>query len=145
METKVVGKGEIFEFVSGLIENEISPFAIATLFAGDRMSCVDEAVIAEEGGQIIGIATVAHKGEQMSGKPTFVGLYVIPEFRSQGIGRSLVKATIEHCREQGLVPLWVDAISTASKKLFESLPNEYKDFVKLNDMSNPLFDMIIMS
>lgn len=90
---------------------------IAILFGGDRWSCVDEAVVAEEDGRMIGLASIAPEGEMNSGQPTIVGVYVEPAARGRGIGRQVFLAAIDRCIERELVPVRVDCISTGMAAL----------------------------
>ncbi|RJQ30588.1 hypothetical protein C4572_03955 [Candidatus Parcubacteria bacterium] len=74
------------EKITGIMEDlhsKPSP-AMGILFAGDRWACVEKVAVAEVDGKIVGIATIAPKGEQVSGKPTIVGLYVQHQYRQKG-------------------------------------------------------------
>ncbi len=48
------------------------------LLSGDRISCCHYSAIAIDGQKLAGICTIATDGEQNSGRPTIVGLYVLP-------------------------------------------------------------------
>ncbi len=112
---------------------------IGMLLAGDRLSCCDEAAVwEEEDGKIIGAATIAPKGEQMSGEPTIVGIYVVPGRRREGIGRKLLIAAIERCRERGLVPVRVDILSTAARQTIAGLLAEYARALRVIDLGSPM-------
>lgn len=108
-------------------------FLQAILFGGDRLSCVDEAVAIENNDTVVGIATIAPEGEQMSGEPTIVGLYVRPEHRGKGAGMALLLAAIDRCRERGLVPVRVDALTTPVLRIAEKLPEEYRRDLRVSD------------
>jgi GNAT superfamily N-acetyltransferase len=71
------------------------------LFSGDRFTCCDEAVIAYDNDTFVGIATISFKGEDYSGKPEVVGLYVVPAFRCKGYGFMLLKDAILRCLDAG--------------------------------------------
>lgn len=105
---------------------------------GDRFSCIDEAV-AIGGELIIGIATIAAQGEQMSGEPTIVAVFIQPPFRGQGYGVQVFCAAVARCRERGLVPVRFDAIDPREAEIIRHLPDEYQQNVRLVDMSNPMF------
>jgi len=108
---------------------------MAILFAGDRLSCIDEAVGLEADGEVVGVATIAPRGEQMSGKPTIVAIYVRPKFRRKGLGRTLLMAAIDRCRERGLVPVRMDALTTPALCAAQNLPEDYRQDLRLVDAS----------
>ena len=109
--------------------------AVGTLLSGDRFSCVDEAVGVEADGQIVGVATIAPNGEEASGEPTIVAIYVCHEYRGRGLGRELMIGAVDRCRERGLVPVRVDALSTSALRIAQTLPPEYKSDIKLFDLT----------
>ncbi len=113
-------------------------FVVGMLLAGDRLSCCDEAAVWEEKGKIVGAATIAPEGEQMSGEPTIVGVYVLPKFRRRGIGRKLMIAAIDRCRERGLVPVRVDILSTAARQTIAGLPFECREALRVVDLGSPM-------
>src|SRR3989344_9209087 len=64
--------------------------AIGLLLSGDRISCCDEGVVMQEGENVIGVATIAPEGEEQSGQPTIVALYVSKEYRGKGYGSQIL-------------------------------------------------------
>lgn len=52
------------------------------------------------------------EGEQNSGEPTIVSLYVFPEFRKQGVGGKLLSAAIDFLLNQGFSLIRMDVLST---------------------------------
>ena len=110
--------------------------AMAILFAGDRLSCVDEAVGLEVDDEVVGVATIAPEGEQLSGEPTIVAIYVRSEFRKRGLGRTLLMVAIDRCRERGLVPVRMDALTTPALRAAENMPEDYRQDLRLVDASS---------
>lgn len=97
--------------------------AIGCLFGGDRFSCIDEAVALEVDGEIVGLATIAPRGEERSGQPTIVGLYVRHQFRGNGYSYRILMATIDRMRERGLAkPYRADATSSPGFRACQGLP-----------------------
>ncbi|MBI2474543.1 MAG: GNAT family N-acetyltransferase [Candidatus Taylorbacteria bacterium] len=106
-----------------------------TLFGGDRITCCDEAVIAELEEKIIAIASIAPQGEMTSGQPTIVGLYTVRSFRRQGYGKTVMEAAVRRCLERGFTKIRVDAISKSAMKTVQSLPDELRVYLEVNDQS----------
>jgi GNAT superfamily N-acetyltransferase len=114
--------------------SEVIPFLLAQppsatmaiLFAGDRLSCCDEAIVARCDGKIFGIATIAPEGEMRSGNPTIVGVYVVPHVRGLGIGSQLFQSAIRRCVEQSLTPVRIDALTDKMARLCDALPDGLK-------------------
>ncbi len=133
--TWVISKTE----VSRWLHNEVDMHHPSILpLVGDRFSCIDEAV-AVGSEMIIGIATIASEGEQMSGEPTIVAVFIQPPFRGQGYGEQVFCAAVARCRERGLVPVRFDAIDLREAELVRQLPEECWNDVSLHDMSHPMF------
>lgn len=109
---------------------------LVSLLGGDRASCCDEAVAVQVDGYIVGVATIAPYGEQRSGKPTIVGLYVQPSYRRQGHGQRILEAAIARCLERGLVPVHVDILSSGSRKIVARLPLELRSVIVVNDLGD---------
>lgn len=110
--------------------------AVLLLLAGDRMSCCDEGVIMEEKGNLIGVATIAPKGEEESGQPTIVGLYVVPEHRSRGYGGQILQKAIERCLERGFENIRMDVMSSNATKIIKKLPKEVQAKLDVHDLGN---------
>lgn len=111
---------------------------IAILLGGDRWACCEYAVVAEQDGEIVGIATMAPEGEMQSGEPTIVGLYVQPEFRRLGIGTKLLELAIRELDNLGLSPIRVDVMSTGAKKSIAKLTVRERKVLVLNDCGGVL-------
>lgn len=147
MEIKLVSKDEVLELIfgSGLF-NPGTP-AIVTLFGGDRLSCIDEAVVLEEDGQVVGLATIAPRGEfGAGGQPAIVGVYVRHLFRGSGYGKKIMIATIKRMLERGLEPPYrADAVSTPGRQICEGLPPEYREKLDIHDFTmGGLMDLIML-
>jgi len=109
---------------------------VGMLFGGDRISCCDEGVIAEQGSKLVGLATIAPEGEQMSGQPTIVGWYVIPEYRRKGIGSQILKRAVERCIERGFNKIRMDVMSSNARRIIKNLPDELKNKIDVHDLGN---------
>lgn len=82
------------------------------LFAGDRMWCCDEALGLEVDGEIVGVATIAPKGEDGCGQSEIVAVYVREEYRRRGYAIALLRSALVRCEERGLAfPIGVDVLS----------------------------------
>jgi RimJ/RimL family protein N-acetyltransferase len=105
------------------------------LFSGDRFSCCDEAaVLYDFDGNFIGIATISFKGEDYSGKPEIVGLYVSPQHRNQGYGIELLRQALLRCFDVAN-RAQVVAISANVRSLVEKLPESIRAKVDFVDCS----------
>lgn len=112
-----------------------SPASIIVL-GGERMSCCDEAVVLEDGnGNLVGMATIAPRGESGEGKPAIVGLYVLPRFRRQGYAKELLLKTIERCIERGFEKICLDVMSRRLMRVITKLPSDKRDRLEVNDQS----------
>jgi ribosomal protein S18 acetylase RimI-like enzyme len=131
---EVVSHDILVEKVRKLWENP-NP-AIGILLGGDRMSCCDEGILMQEGENVIGIATIASKGEEESGQPTIVGLYVAPEYRNKGYGGQILQKAIERCLERGFKKIRMDVMSSNVTKILEKLPKEIQDKLDVHNVGN---------
>lgn len=129
---RIVPRHEVARWAASLPPSAI----IGMLLAGDRLSCCDEAAVWEEDGKITGAATIAPEGEQLSGEPTIVALYVTASRRRKGIGRELMKAAIERCRERGFERMRVDVMSTAARRTIGGLSEEHRTALRVVDMGS---------
>jgi len=114
------------------------------LLGGDRIVCCDEAVVMRsESDDLIGIATISSQGEDYSGDPEIVGLYILPEYRGQGYAKELLKKTIERCTERGFKKICLNVLSKKMMQVINKLPAEMKEILEVSDQSdNPLIDML---
>ena len=110
--------------------------AVGLLLTGDRISCCDEGVIAEQEAKLVGVATIAPEGEEMSGQPTIVGLFVVPEHRGKGLGAQILKKAVERCIERGFENIRMDVMSSNAMKIIDKLPDDLKKKVDVYDLGN---------
>lgn len=141
MRTKILSKIELVNFVSSLIPSHV----VAILLGGDRMSCCDEAVaIIDENDVICGVATIAPNGEENSGEPTLVAIYVLPKFRRMRFAKVLFEKAVERFVERKLIPFRVDVLSQRVMQIIHSLPAETRSLIKVVDMGSvmdPIADL----
>jgi len=131
---EVVPRGVLIEKIRQLQEKP--NIVVALLFGGNRISCCDEGVIAEQENKLVGVATIAPEGEEMSGQPTVVALYVIPEFRGKGYGRQILRKAVERCIERGFLSIRMDVMSSNAKKIIDKLPKELQEKIDVHDLGN---------
>lgn len=134
MELQILPKAQVAEWVHRLHTARPS-VALATLLAGDRWSCVTEVVAAKLADEIVGIATIAPNGEQMSGEPTIVAIYVLRECRGSGIGYQLLEAAVDYMLSKGLEPIRVDILHSKVSRMINRLPIEKRQKIKAVDQS----------
>ncbi len=136
LKVRVANQGEVADVVFRSGKFNPGTMAIGCLFGGDRLSCIDEGIVFELGGDVIGLATIAPQGEMREGQPTIVALYVRHEYRRHGYGRRYMLATIYRMRERGLQkPYRVDATSSPGFRSCQDLPEEYEADLDVHDMS----------
>lgn len=133
-EIKIVPKTEAASWVYSLHSTK-PRMALGMLLAGDRWSCVEEVVLATVDGEIVGIATIAPKGEQMSGEPTIVAIYVVHEHRASGIGYELLEVAIDYMLSKGLAPIRVDAMNSKVSRMIDRLPAEKRQKLSVVEQS----------
>lgn len=85
---------------------------------------------------LIGVATIAPEGEEQSGQPTIVGLYVAPEYRSKGYGSQILQKAIERCLERGFENIRMDVMSSNATKIIKKLPKEIQEKLDVHDLGN---------
>jgi GNAT superfamily N-acetyltransferase len=125
-------------WVSSLAPNP----AIGILLAGDRWFCVSHVLTATVNGKIVGVSTVADKGEMGEGVPTIVALYVLPKYRNNGIGTKLFEATVDYMLSLGLSPIRVDILNPKISIMVKKLPKEKRVRLVVNNLSSTAVDMI---
>lgn len=130
---EILPKAEVAKWVEKL--HSKPSMALGVLLAGDRWSCVTDVIVAKVSDEIVGIATIALHGEQMSGEPTIVALYVLPEYRGRGIGFQLLEATVDYMLSKGLEPIRVDVLNSKVLRLISRLPAEKRQKLSVVDQS----------
>ncbi|HWO07447.1 MAG TPA: GNAT family N-acetyltransferase [Candidatus Paceibacterota bacterium] len=94
---------------------------------GDRIHCCDEGIVARTFfGNVVGLSTIAPRGESGDGSPEIVGVFVGKGYRRRGVGRALLIRAIKRCEERGLRPNMI-AVTNGGWSLIESLPQDVKD------------------
>ena len=131
---EIVPRGILIEKIRQL--HERPNVAVAILLGGDRIACCDEGVIAEQENKLIGVATIAPEGEEMSGQPTIVALYVVTEFRGKGYGGQILRKAVERCVERGFDKVRMDVMSSNAKKITDKLPKELQEKIDMHDLGN---------
>ncbi len=135
MNTKIINAREavrlLFETHPPIWQDAWFPI----LFCRDRLSCCDEAVIAEVDGKIAALATIAPEGEMNEGTPTIVGLYTVRVYRQQGLGKAVLGAAVRRCLARGFSNIRVDAISPNALKTIQSLPEKLQAELVVSDQS----------
>lgn len=134
LETFPASKQEAEGWV-GLLHDSHPSMALGILLGGDRWSCVDKVILAKVAGKNVGIATIASKGEQLSGESTIVAVYVVREHRHRGIGFELFKAAVDHMLSNGLEPIRVDVLNSKVTRMIEKLPEGKRVKLKVEDQS----------
>lgn len=127
--TKILNRAELGMWVRSL------PFSIkvAILLGGDRLSCCDQAVATMINGQIVAVATISSSGEDYSGQPAIVALYVLPKFRRQGIGQQLMETAVKHCRDKRkFQTVRVDVTSSYAANIIQKLPSELTQMLEIH-------------
>lgn len=103
-----------------------------------------EVVAAKLDGEIVGIATIAPEGEQMSGEPTIVAIYVLREYRSSGVGYQLLEAAVDYMLSKGLEPIHVDIFNSKVSRSIARLQIEKRQKINAVDQSmGGMFDLIM--
>lgn len=114
---------------------------VMILFTGDRVSCCDEVVALELGGVIdIAFATISPEGEDYSGQPDIVALYVLPRFRKQGHGKTVLEAAIRRCKERGFSSVCITVLSNHVRRIIASLPEDVRSFLVVVDHGESAFE-----
>lgn len=135
MNTNIIGAREaarlLFETHPEVRQDAWYPI----LFVGNRLSCCDEAAIVEVDGKIAALATIAPEGEMSEGTPTIVGLYTIRAYRKQGCGKAALEAAVRQCLGRGFTKIRVDILSPNALKTVQSLPEELRAGLAVNDQS----------
>lgn len=131
---KIIPKVEAAEWVRSLHFTKPS-MVLGMLLAGDRWSCVDKVALATIDSKIVGIATIAPNGEEMSGEPTIVAIYVLREHRGSRIGYQLLEAAVDYMLSKGLVPIHIDAFNSKILRMIDRLPFEKRQKLNVVDQS----------
>ena len=102
---------------------------VGILFGGDRLNCITHFVVAKIFWKIVGIVTIAREGENKSGIPTIIAIYVKKEWRRKGIGTKLFHQTIEYMIKEKMVPIEITVFTTPVSKIIDALDDNKKKFI----------------
>lgn len=140
MNVEFVNMDEVSKWAYDLIQGKHGDSIIlVTLFCGDRATCCDEAAVIKNCGRIVAVATIAPRGEDCSGKPAIVGVYVLPGFRKQGHASKVVEEAFGRCVERALrVPVRMDLMSSGIQAVVKGLPDYVKRHLEVHDQGNVL-------
>jgi len=138
MRTKILQHPALSRAVHQLFSAHFNA-ALPILFGGDRLLCCDEgSAVLDDAGKIVALATIAPNGEEESGTPTIVGVYVVPESRGQGLGLAVFRNTLVRCQEQGFERVRVDVISTGMAKIIDSLTDTEHAVLEIHEAGRML-------
>lgn len=129
------------EQLAGVISNfrqEANDIAIGLLFSGDRFTCIDEGIILKKDQDTIGLSTIAPKGENNSGEPTILGMYIKSEYRGKGYGTQILERAIKRCIERGFQKIRVDTLSARARKTIAKLPKEIRQKLDVHNLGDVL-------
>lgn len=143
MKTRIINQRELSYLVHTvwMRERGISLIPLVIVMGGDRIHCCDEAVVVEdESGALVGAATIAPNGEDFSGQPGIVGVYVIPECRNRGLSKVLMTAVTERCVERGFKEVRVDVMSGRILRVINALSAELRGIMKVVDHTTANMD-----
>lgn len=133
METKVIQKINLEPYLEQL---PIHP-TVGMLFTGDRLSCIDYAVVIADQGKLVGLATIAPEGEGGGvNKPTIVGFFIMPEYRKQGYALQLLEATIDECVTRNLTPVHIQVMSGRLMNCINRLDEKKQGSLDIVDFGN---------
>ena len=111
---------------------------VPLLLGGDRLACCDEAVAVTTWGRIRGVATISPSGEDYSGYPAIVGVYVLPTRRQRGYGQQLMEAALRRCQERGFIQVRIDVTSARLMRIIERLPDDLWAMLDIHDHGDPM-------
>lgn len=112
------------------------PYLAAALANGTLhgwLACAGEKVVA--GGFVLVSPWPSHPYDGQCRRATILNMYTDPPFRRQGIGRRLMQAMIEWCRNEGFVRVDLHA-SDLGRPLYETLGFEPTNEMRL-DLRKP--------
>ena len=116
--------GEPDAFTSTVAEREPLPLEWWTSRISDQSNPPALVIGAFVGARLVGVAGLRfERRERTKHKATLYGVYVLPEFRGQGIARALVDAVLTHARSTPgtqVVQLTVTQSNTPAIQLYES-------------------------
>ena len=104
------------------------------LFDFDRWGQCDEAIVAEEDGEILGVVTLASNGIENSGQPTLDTLYVPKRHCGMGLGYALFERGIRRLADRRPNDnINCDLQSSIMLKLVAKLPDDLKSRLQIQE------------
>ena len=96
-------------------------------------------LLAEVEGTPVGVVAVQPLDDE--GACEMKRLYVVPEYRNQGIGRALGTAILQEARDRGYDVMRLDTVAsmTAARALYQSLGFEERDAYYHNPLDNVVY------
>lgn len=128
-----ISKDDLYDWIEREELFRKDPLPVATLLSGDRIYCCDEVVVGKTVlGKIVGVATIAPNGEENSGQPTIVALYVHPDHRRKGYGQKIMTAAVQRCIQRGFKQIRVDVMSGWAMRIIKSLLDNLQAVLEIN-------------
>lgn len=137
METQIVSRKQWREHLEELPEFP-KEMVTVILFGGQRLHCIDEAIIGIVDDEIIGAATIAPEKQEYRGEPEIVGLYIRPEFRREGYGTEIFRRAVQRCRERGWDNVKVQILSSEIPGLIDKLSEENRELLDTVEAYGPV-------
>jgi GNAT superfamily N-acetyltransferase len=142
MQICVLSKAQLLELISYLQQD--SPI-IKTLFSPIRVACIDETIVAKINEEIVGVCSISLRSSEDIDHSRLEVLYVKQEFRRKGVGKRLVCAAIDRCRERKPVfPIRAEATSRPAAILLKKFPMDYQSDLAIIDGSSEISDIIFL-
>jgi hypothetical protein len=104
------------------------------LFDFDRWGKCNEAIVAEENEQIVGIVTLDARGVLKAGQPTLDTLYVRKNYRRTGVGYTLFEEGLRRLSEvsaNGMI--YCQFQSSTMLRLASKLPQDLRDQLQVDE------------
>lgn len=123
LKSRVITAPEFGDFIRALPPSPI----VSLLFKGSVLACCDEVVGLFLKDRIIGIASIAPKGEDRQSDPAIQALYMHPDFRKQGYGKMLGKAVFARCIQRGFTNVCADVLASGIINIIKHAPGHFTD------------------
>jgi len=106
------------------------------VIGGERAWVCDEAIVARtDSGELVGMSTIAPRGESGVGVTEIVGVFVLTSHQRQGIGYELLRRALERCVARGFTAVRLTAVSRAGSALVSKRPSDLPITVEVLDFS----------
>lgn len=121
----------------------IEPMSRAILFSGDRWSCCDQCVYLYVSNKLVAIATIAPNGEQNSGNPEIVGIYVHKEYRNLGYSKLILEGAVNMCKERGFPYVNITVVNSLLLNPAKSISDISDGYLRVTNLTNFITDMVL--